>query len=644
MCGIVGVLNLDGRPVSEDLLHRMAWNLRHRGPDESGVIADGALGLAHTRLSIIDLAGGRQPMSAFDGDLWISFNGEIFNHLEIRANLERKGHQFTTRSDTEVILHSYAEKGEDCVKDFNGQWAFAIWDRRRRRLFLSRDRLGVRPLFYTRTKDVFIFASEIKAIFAHRKVPRAIDHEGLDQIFSFWCCLPPKTFFKGISELPGGHSMRVEDGRITLYPYWRLDYPNGASLTDENPDLLAEELKALLVDATRLRLRADVPVGAYLSGGLDSTVTTALIRHYTNAPLRTFSVSFEDPGFDESPFQHEASTFLGTDHQEVHCRAEDIAKVFPDVIWHTEKPILRTAPAPLYLLSRLVRESGFKVVMTGEGADEVFGGYDIFKEAKIRHFMGRSPGSRWRHLLLKRLYPYLTNLQKQPEAYLASFFKARPQDLTDPCYSHIPRWDMTAMIKMFYSPEWKERLAGFDARGLLRGSLPREFHNWDDFCRGQYLETAILLPGYILSSQGDRMAMAHSVEGRFPFLDHRLAEFGAKLPPRLKMKGLNEKYLLKKCMTDLIPKSVLTRPKQPYRAPEGQCFTAPGAPDYISELLSSKRLREEGIFQPSAVEKLLDKFRHGMAVGIKDNMALVGILSTQISADQFIQNFDSHTA
>ncbi len=644
MCAITGILNAAGRPVSKEVLQRMVRVLRHRGPDESGIHVDGPLGFGHARLSIIDLSSGQQPMSADNGQYWITFNGEIFNYLEIRAELEKKGHRFATRSDTEVILRAYIEKGEDCVKDFNGQWAFAIWDGRLRRLFLSRDRIGVRPLFYTQAKDSFIFGSEIKTLFAHPDVPRKIDPRALDQIFTFWAPVPPSSFFEGVCELPPGHSMTVEDGKVSVYPYWDLAYAEEGASLKADEGALAEELKALLIDATRLRLRADVPVGAYLSGGLDSTVTTALIRHYTDAPLKTFSVAFEDREFDESSFQREASQFLRTDHREVRCSAADIAGVFPDVLWHAERPVLRTAPAPMYILARLVRESAFKVVMTGEGADEMLGGYDIFKEAKIRRFWGRRPRSRWRPLLLKRLYPYMANLQNQPEEYLKAFFRVRPEDLPDPLFSHLPRWDMTVMLKTFFSSEWRDRVASFDAKSALRGELPRSFEGWDGFSRSQYLEAKYLLPGYILSAQGDRMAMAHGVEGRYPFLDYRVMEFGAKLPSALKMKGLNEKYLLKKSMSGLIPESVQKRPKQPYRAPDGKCFVGPGAPDYAAELLSESRLKNDGIFNPAAVMKLVDKFKEGRAVGVKDNMALVGVLSTQIVADQFLRNFDKRTA
>jgi len=387
MCGIAGIFNLDGATVASESLKGMIRMLAHRGPDDTGFHMQNGVGLAHARLSIIDLAGGQQPMCNEDSSLWITFNGEIFNYLELREELRSKGHRFATRSDTEVILHLYEDKGQDCVQYLNGQWAFAIWDNKRRQLFLSRDRLGVRPLFHTQVNKTFLFGSEIKAIFAYPGVPREIDVHGLDELFTYWCTIPPTTFFRSIHELPPGHSMTVDASGIAIRQYWNHQFETTpAVVAPSQEQAYADELLDLLVNATQIRLRSDVPVGAYLSGGLDSTVTTALVKKFTNARLRTFSVSFEDAEFDESSFQAEAVRFLDTEHQEIRCSKNQIGEVFPDVIWHTEKPVLRTAPAPLYLLSRLVRNSGYKVVVTGEGSDEVLGGYDIFKENKIRRF------------------------------------------------------------------------------------------------------------------------------------------------------------------------------------------------------------------------------------------------------------------
>ena len=641
MCGISGFVSLRGGGVDRDLLGAMIGTLSHRGPDATGVYAGEGTGLAHARLSIIDLSGGGQPMSIADGRFWITFNGEIFNYLELREELIQKGHSFATRSDTEVILHLYQEEGENCVQRLNGQWAFAIWDTSAKKLFLSRDRVGVRPLFYTQTADQFLFASEIKALFASPDVVRNLDPVALDQIFTFWVTLPPRTAFKDISQLPPGHSLVLENGQLRIWKYWNLEYePDCGSVEDEKR--LSEELLALLLDATRIRLRSDVPVGAYLSGGLDSTVITALTKSLVGDRLRTFSVSFDDAEFDESSYQREASAFLHTQHSDVRCGYQDIARIFPDVVRHTEQPILRTAPAPLFLLAKLVRESGFKVVLTGEGADEMLGGYDIFKEAKVRRFWGRFPQSRLRPQLLKRLYPYMDGIQRQPAAYLQRFFRVTAEDLPSPFFSHLPRWGLTAQLKMFLSDAVRAETRSYDALSDLEHALPPAYNSWRPFNQAEYLESSSLLPGYILSSQGDRMAMAHSVEGRYPFLDHRVVEFAAKLPPNLKMKVLDQKHLLKRAAHGMIPPSIEQRAKQPYRAPDGKSFFS-GSESYVTEMLSPDQIRSGGIFNSDTVAALVAKFKSGRPTSVKDDMALVGILSTQLLLNQFVRRHEMVT-
>lgn len=627
-------MNLRESCADRAQLEGMIARLAHRGPDGTGFHLDGPLGMAHARLSIIDLEGGRQPMSTADGELWITFNGEIFNYVELRDELIQKGHRFATRSDTEVILHLYQEEGEKCVRHLNGEWAFAIWDAPRRKLFLSRDRLGVRPLFWTQTADSFLFASEVKALLACPGVGGELDLQALDQIFTFWVTLPPRTAFKNIWQLPPGHSLVLEDGNLRVWRHWSLEYAPEDGLAEGREKQLAEELLDLLLDATRIRLRSDVPVGAFLSGGLDSTIITALTRRLVGDRLRTFSVCFDDAEFDESAYQNEAIEFLRTSHARVRCSTEDIAEVFSEVIRHAEQPILRTAPAPFFHLSKLVRDSGYKVVLTGEGADETMGGYDIFKEAKIRRFWARQAESPVRPLLLKRLYPYMEEIQRQPAAYLKNFFHVGTDDLENPFFSHLPRWKLTARLKMFFSEEVRAETSGYSALSELQQGLPRSFASWAPFNQAEYLEAMYLLPGYILSSQGDRMAMAHSVEGRYPFLDHRVVEFSTKLTPRLKMKVLDHKYLLKQASTGLIPQSIQKRHKQPYRAPDGKCFFGPSG-HYLEEMLSPERIRRDGVFHPQIVSALVSKFKAGRASSTKDNMALVGILSTGILLDQF---------
>lgn len=613
--------------------------IRYRGPDEQGVRIEGPVGLGHVRLSIIDLRGGRQPMATADGTLWVTFNGEIFNYVELRQELLARGHRFQSRSDTEVILHAYREYGERCVEHFNGQWALAIWDVPRQRLLLARDRLGVRPLFHTTVGSRFLFGSEVKCLLADPDVPRAIDPRGLDELFTFWTPIAPRTVFAGIQELPPGHTLTVQNGRIDVRRYWQFDYHVEPGRADGGQR--AEELLELLTASTQIRLRSDVPVGAYVSGGIDSAVTAALARRATGGLLHTFSIVFDDPEYDESVHQAEVVRHLDTQHQALHCTHADLGQAFPEVVYHTEKPLLRTAPAPLWLLSRLVRDAGYKVVLTGEGADEMLGGYDLFKESKVRRCWAGDPASRWRPALLGRLYPYMPRLQAQSPAYLQAFFRVSPADLAHRCFSHLPRWEMTSGIKRFFSPALRAELEGRDAVAELASQLPPEFGAWHPFCQAQYLESTILLPGYILSSQGDRMAMAHGVEGRFPFLDHRLVEWAAALPPRLKMRGLCEKYVLKRAARGLVPEGIVARSKQPYRAPEcTSFFGTPEQPlrhDYVEELLDPERVTRDGLFDPVAVSHLVAKARAGRLAGVRDNMALVGILSTQILVGQFFR-------
>ena len=645
MCGICGILNFHSFYSSQEkqnILSRMLYLLEHRGPDAFGIYLDKNIGLGHARLSIIDLERGDQPIHNEDKSIWIVYNGEIFNYPELRDNLIKKGHYFYTQTDTEVIVHLYEEKGENLFNYLNGQFALAIWDKKRDKLLLARDRLGIRPLFYTFSNNTFIFASEIKAIFTLPKVPREIDLEGLAQIFTFWTTIVPKTIFKNIYEVPPGCYLTVDkNNHFKIGRYWQLTFPETQDTSfPSNIKALEEELYNLLLDAVKIRLRADVPVGAYLSGGLDSTIITSLIKHYFNNKLKTFSIGFSDPKFDETPYQKKVVEALKTDHQSIYCTYEDIGKVFPKVIWHTEKPILRTAPAPLYLLSKLVRENQFKVVLTGEGADEMFAGYNIFKEAKIRYFWSKKPDSKLRPLLLKKIYPYIFKDSNKNWAFLVAFFKKHLNETHLPHYSHILRWENTANLWRYFSPQIRSIINGYNPINEVLDTLPPDFNKWHLLSKAQYLEISIFLSTYLLSSQGDRMAMAHSVEGRFPFLDHRVVEFAAYLPTFLKLNGLNEKYILKQTFSHLIPEVVKKRPKQPYRAPISQCFINEKSQDYVKELLSTESIEKNGYFNAKIVQKLIEKcYKQNGVLSERENMALVGILSTQLLDHLFIRNF-----
>lgn len=641
MCGIAGYFQFDNRQDNDRrVLERMIWSVRHRGPDGFGFFRDDTAGLAHARLSIIDLDGGWQPIGNEDKSLWIIFNGEIFNYPELRDDLQARGHRFATVSDTEVIVHLYEQYGPACVQHLNGQFAFVIYNSRERSLFLARDRMGIRPLFYTVHNGSLYFASEIKALFsADSRIPRQLAPEVLGEVFTFWSPVGEETVFAGVKQLEPGHSLQVTPAGVSLpQAYWSVPFaPDEVGLRSE--DDYAEQLRELLVDSVRLRLRADVPVGAYLSGGLDSSTITALVKHYTGNPLKTFSVTFTDKVYDEAAEQDEMVQHLGTDHHRVECSYTTISRIFPQVIYHTETPILRTAPAPLSLLSGLVRQNDYKVVLTGEGADEILGGYDLFKEAKIRAFIHAQPGSACRPQLLKRLYPYLALSPTRSADYARQFFST-DADPDDPYYAHRPRWRTTSGTHLFFREEVASRFVEPD-RALDR--LHLNLGGLDFFNRAQHLESRLLLANYLLSSQGDRMGMANSVEGRFPFLDHRVVTFAGTIPTAYKMKGLNEKNILKRAVRDLLPPRVTQRKKQPYMAPDILSFFGDGEPDYLDYYLSEQLLDEAGLFRNNAVRQLVAKCRKKQRQGFRENMAFVGILSTQILWEKMVKHFRAET-
>ncbi len=637
MCGICGIITPDVALRPTRTLKRMVLRLRHRGPDEYGLFEDEWASLGHARLSIIDLSTGSQPIHNEDRRLWIVYNGEVFNYLELREDLLTRGHRFYTRSDTEVFLHAYEEYGPECLQRVNGQFALAIWDRKECQLFLARDRIGIRPLYYHRSAQLLAFASEMKSLFLLPGFQTRLDLLALNETLTFWSPQAPRTSFEGIEELEPGCFLtyRARDQAFQGRKFWDITFQDPAPEGKRSLESCKEEFRSLLVDASRIRLRADVPVGAYLSGGLDSSTITAIVKRFTDTPLRTFSISFQDRVFDESSYQRKVVSHLGTEHQETLCTNKAIAEAFPQVIWFAEKPLLRTAPAPLILLSRLVRENGFKVVLTGEGADEFLGGYDIFKEAKIRALWARNPSSSLAPQLLQRLYPYLETPSGGKRSHFQLFFRQGLTETHLPYYSHLIRWRNTSRIRSFLASELQDRIRDHDPIQKFVEQLPVGFEKWHLLHKAQYIEVKTFLSAYLLSSQGDRVAMANSVEGRFPFLDYRVMEFCTRLPPQYKLRGLNEKYLLKIAFEDELPAEVIHRPKQPYRAPIHRSFFCAGAPDYVETLLTEEAVRKKGYFDPDGVLHLVEKCkRPGAFVSEVENMALALVLSVQL-LDEF---------
>jgi asparagine synthase (glutamine-hydrolysing) len=630
MCGIGGIVRPGPGPdVDESALRRMAAAVRHRGPDGFGFALDPGAGLVSTRLAIFDIPGGWQPLaSPGRGDLLV-YNGEIYNHPELRADLERNGIRFSTRCDTEVLLRLLERDGLDALDRLNGQFAFAWWQPGERRLTMARDRFGVRPLHYAVLGDgTLVFGSEAKAIFASGELDPEADLLGVDDTFTLWGPRAPRTAFAGISQVPPGGIVVWERGELRQDRRWWRPEPGAAAGSGDGGATLEE----LLRDSVRLRLRADVPVGTYLSGGLDSSLITALAREETGGDLRSFSVAFHHADYDERPHQERVAGELGTIHHVLEVGYAEIAAGLPEAIRHAERPLVRTAPVPLLLLANEVRAAGGTVVATGEGADELFWGYDLFKEVVLRELHGHDPERAIE--MIDDLYPYLGGGRRGPAWRQALLEAGEPGD---PLSSHISRAAATEAVRAFYAAPIRERLASDPPLDRLRAELPRGFGDWSPLDRAAWLELTTLLEPYLLSAQADRVSMAHGVEGRFPFLDHRVFGLAAELPAESKLAGLEDKVALRELAARLLPPEIASRPKQPYRAPEVAPFFAPGAPDWVEDLLSPAALGETGFWDPERVAGLVRRCRAGRATGVREGMALVGILSTQLWCREFLR-------
>lgn len=633
MCGITCIFNIDQTPLDfVDHIERMTSALAHRGPDSWGTYIGKSVALGHTRLSIIDLSTGDQPMS--DTEAVISYNGEVYNYIELREELTRMGVVFNTQSDTEVVLKAYEAWGKDAFTRFNGQFAVLIWDKKNKQLVAARDRYGVRPLFITKWHGVWCFASEMKAFDVLPGFRREYDIEHLFEHGLLWNTIGSDTVYKDIRIVaPGTLEIYTNSSEPRIYRYYSLGFTHQKV---EVPFKEAEEeLREMLLDSVRLRLRSDVPVGMYLSGGIDSSVLALLTSQIMKERFKSFSVTFGDKDFDESVYQNEMVRHINSEHHSVQIDYDTVSDNFSDAVYHAERPLFRTAPVPLFLLSQLVRANDMKVVITGEASDEVLFGYDSYKEVKLLEFWKQYPNSKLRPLLIKNLYPHLRHYADSRayglmKLYYEDFLSAFPNELA----GLIIRIKNNSILAAAFNKGFGIKYESESLIEKIKTIFPPEYNTWSLLQKNQFLEMATLLDGYLLSSQGDRMALGHGIEGRLPFLDHRFIEKIFSWPDSFKLKGFSQKHILRRAFKGLIPDSIINRPKLPYQAPDLKSFIRNGKPiPLVEQFMSPGMIRDYGVFDEKFVARFLMKFakRAPEQIGYRDNMMLVFILSAQIA-------------
>lgn len=627
MCGIVGLRHWNDRGDDYPrLMRRMLAPIRHRGPDEMGYYFDDRVALGAARLSIIDLIGGHQPMLDPSRRYCLVYNGEIYNYVELRKSLESKGHVFETRSDTEVLLRAWISWGSGALARLNGMFAFALYDRRLDTVTLARDRFGERPLYYRYLNGRLTFASELKSFLALDDFDFSMDEAALASILRVWVPLPRTTGFRDIQQVPPGCFVSFSAGPPLEQRYFDLSLNQRAE--HAQLDAAAAETRAQLETSVRLRLRSDVEVATYLSGGIDSAVITALAVKNSSRQIRSFSLGFEEAEFDEEPAQRIMHEHLGTRHRRLVISNSDIAAAFPEAVRHAEVPVFRTAITPMYLLSRAVHEDGIKVVLSGEGADEVFLGYDIFKETRIRALAHGGAGDDEIRTLVDALYPHESHLHTGQTSPLFALFKQFTNQIDDPLFSHHLRFHNSSFAVRLMAGTPDDSLQAL--REWMSSEIPA-WSSWSVMARAQWLEFRTLLAGYLLSSQGDRASMAHSVEVRCPFLDHNVVESASRLPENLLLHPSGEeKHVLRAAFTDLLPRSVVDRGKQPYRSPDVNAFRE-ARPAYLESVLSEAELQSMGIFDPVFASRLANKVMNTTApVSPRESQTFVFLLSTAL--------------
>ena len=637
MCGIAGWVNLKpGLKNIKSDLNNMLHQIEHRGPDSLGAISFDNCMMGCARLSIIDIKNGFQPISNEDKSIRVVYNGEIYNYLDIKLDLQNKGHHFKTNCDTEVLVHLYEEYGINAPKYINGNFAFAIYDTKNNKLILGRDRFGIRPLFYTIHKKRLYFASEIKSLFSIPSVPRKISRTSLNELIKQWTVNAPNTIFKNISQLETSHTLTIKGNKKKFEKFWDFPLRKKPKITNEKEAI--EITRNELNNSVKKRLISEAPIGLYLSGGIDSSIICNIASRYTKK-IKSYSVTFQDKNFDESKYQNLVSKKFGTEHFNINCSYKNITDTLPKVIFSTENPLFRSAPIPMYLLSSFVNQQNIKVVLSGEGADEAFFGYNIFKELKIRLFWSKFPKSEMRPILLKKLYNFLPNFNDTNYKYILNFFSKFLKNKKKMDFSHIVRWSNNDSLRTFLSKDYYNNADVTNNSNLF----PTNFSSFSSLQKARFLEVKTLLEGYLLSSQGDRVALANHVEGRYPFLDHELWESISDFNELFFIKGLKEKWILKKTFENDIPLEIVNRAKQPYIAPNCLAFfSQKKLPDYVKELLSKNQIDKTGYFTSSKVSNLLSILskKNPNQINYREDTAFFLILTTMLLDQLFVKHFN----
>lgn len=602
MCGICGKVYFDPtRKVDEGLVTGMTSVLQHRGPDDQGVYVNNQVGLGHRRLSIIDIsAAGHQPMCNEDGSIWIVFNGEIYNFEELRKNLAAKGHVFKSHTDTETIIHLYEEQGTECLQSLRGMFAFAIWDQRNQKLFLARDRAGKKPLVYTEADGALLFASEIKSLLQDPSVTARVNLEALHHYLTYQYVPSPWTMFRGIYKLPQAHSLLFQNGKTTLQRYWQLSYANKIQLAHENDYL--EQFMELFREAVKIRLRSDVPLGAFLSGGIDSSAAVAVMSHFMNQPVKTFSIGFEESDYSEVRYASMVAKKYQTDHTEFIVKPDAIA-ILPKLVWHYNEPFADSSAIPTFYVAKLTREH-VTVALNGDGGDESFAGYEryladrlaayyekipaVLREKIIKKAFNMLPHIENRRNFWRRLKRFLNGIAEGPERRYVRWICYFDNEMKADLYSTALREQTRALDSVALTVDW---YAKADGGNFLDRTL--------------FVDVMSYLPDDLLVKV-DIVSMANSLEARSPFLDHKLMEFAAALPAPLKLHGMHSKYILKKAFAPLLPKEVLYRRKMGFGVPIDKWFRRE-LKSMAYQILLEKRTLQRGYFREEAVRLLLDE-------------------------------------